>query len=289
MNSYYLTKSAEFLLNTGASHLSSQMYRKASYVMSSYDKHPDGESYLDAGNLAFLSKDYNKALVFYSIAEGFLESKEPAHLGQLRCYMKIFSVAEAFNKFKEMTSSRKTKSVLFAALSDYYLRKGFTETAKRFSERSITLDSKNPEGYQVKYKLLKKPEDASNILAFNGASVAFDLDDSNFEVKFEIRKGMHKDGRLNLDMILPAGIYEFNIKARGKKAVDIWPHMIVRFNDKKSMDAYVDNESWDFYPGIVIVDYPINRFEIIFDNDYYDVEAGEDRNLYISSVKLKAL
>ncbi|MBU1148432.1 MAG: O-antigen ligase family protein [Candidatus Omnitrophica bacterium] len=300
LNSYYLKKFAEFLFNTGDSYLSSQMYRKASYVISSGDMPPvlikgfiGGESYLEAADLALSSQDYNKALVFYSIAEGFLEFKEPAYLGQLRCYMKISSIPEAFHKFKETTSSRTTKSVLFAALSDYYLKKGYIKTAKRFSKKSILLDPKNPEGYQASYKLSKRlgysSKEISKILALNNIPMSLDLKGGNFEIEFEIKKSMYSEGKFSLDVILPAGIYEFNVKARGSEAVDIWPHMKVRFNDKKSMNTYVDNESWDFYPGIVIVDYPINRFEIIFDNDYCDIEAKEDRNLYINSIILKAL
>lgn len=303
LNSYYLKKFAEFLLNTGDARLSSQMYKKASYVMSScevplvlIERFTDGEYYLDAAGLALSSQDYNRALVFYKMAEEFLKSKGPAQLGQLRCHMKMSSMPEAFNKFREMESSGKTGSVLFAALSDYYLRKGAVATAKRFSEKSILSDPENPEGYQMRYKLAKRlnagvhlSKEISDILAFNDIPVALDLKGRDFELEFKVEKGLHSEGALNVNLILPAGIYEFNVKARGKAALDIWPHMEVRFNDKRSMDSYVDSESWDLYPGIIVAEHPVNRFDIVYDNDYYDEENMEDRNLYVDSIRLRVL
>jgi len=37
------------------------------------------------------------------------------------------------------------------------------------------------------------------------------------------------------------------------------------------------------------VDCAVNRFGIVFDNDYYDEKSMKDRNLYIDGIKLKAL
>ncbi|MBU1853005.1 MAG: O-antigen ligase family protein [Candidatus Omnitrophica bacterium] len=303
MNSYYLKKFAGFLLSAGDTHLASQMYKKASYVMSScgvplalMKGFNNGNSYMESGDLAFSSQDYNKALLFYELAEEFIGVKKEAQLGQLKCYIKTSFLPQAFNKFQEIEPSKKSDSILFASLADYYIEKGFIETAKRFAEKSIVSDPDNPEGYQVSYKLLRESgrrglssDKISSILAFNQLPMSLDLDSETFELEFEVEKGLDREGKLSLDMILPAGIYEFNVKARGKKALDTWPHMEIMFNGKRSMDAYVNSISWDFYPGIIVVDYPVNKFEIMFDNDYYDIEAGEDRNLYIGTIKLRLL
>lgn len=303
LNSYYLKKFAAFLLNTGDPHLSSQMYRKASYIMTSCEVPPvlvasfsDGESYLEAGDLAFSAQDYNKALVFYRMAEAFLEPKEPAQLGQTRCYIKLRSISKSFNKFKEIRPSIEAKSALFAALSDYYLKNGFIGTAERFGEKSVASNPKNPEAYNARYKFLRslKREDypaetISKILSFNKLPLSFDLGAAAFNLEFEVKKGLASEGRLGVDVIVPAGMYEFKVKARGEKAQGIWPHMEVRFNDKKSIDSYVSNKHLGFYQGIIVVDYPVNRFDIIYDNDYYDAESMEDRNLYVESITLRAL
>ena len=107
--------------------------------------------------------------------------------------------------------------------------------------------------------------------------------------EFDIKRAMHSEGTMNVDLVLPAGIYEVNIRAKGKEALDVWPHMEVRFNNKISMDVYVNSNNWAFYPGVIVVDYPINRFDIIYENDYYDEEKMEDRNLYIDTIVLNTL
>ena len=301
LNSYYLKKFAEFLLNTGDTRFSSQMYKKASYVMSACEVPPvlvevftDGGLYLETADLAFYAQDYNKALVFYKMTEEFLETKEDAQLGQLRCYIKTGSMKEAFNKFGKIRFSKKAASILFSSLADYYLKKGLLETARRFSEKAIALDPGNPEPYQVKYKLAERrgaypSEEVSKILSFNSLPVSLDLEPDSFELEFDITRDMHSEGKFNVDVILPPGIYEFNIKARGKKAIGIWPHMAVRVNGESSVDAHVNDIYWDDYAGILVVDYPVNRFEIAFDNDYYDLDSKEDRNLYVNSIRLKSL
>ncbi|MFC1620941.1 O-antigen ligase family protein [Candidatus Omnitrophota bacterium] len=296
LNSYYIKKFAKFLIETGETKLSSNLYKKASYAESKSEtlsKNPamfaDGESYQEKADLSFFAQDINKALVFYEMAEHLLEDSDKAKLGQVRCYLKMSLPREAFDKFKELTRAAGYKSVLFASLGDYYLRKGFKRTARRFSERSIALDPKNPEGYQLRYKVLEQFNDVSTILDFNNTPALLELESNRLEIVFDLKKTFASSGCLRLNMVLPAGIYEYTVRARGMQALDIWPHMAVRVNGKSSIDTHVDDIYWQDYAGILVVDYPVNRFEIVFDNDYYDEATAQDRNLYVQSVILKKL
>ncbi|MDP8230593.1 MAG: O-antigen ligase family protein [Candidatus Gorgyraea atricola] len=296
LNSYYLKKFGKFLVETGDSGLSSSIYKKASYAESKSETlsilptdFADGETYQEKAALSFSAQNINKALVFYEMAENLLEETDKAKLGQVKCYLKMSLLGEALNRFREIQPSISAKSTLFACMGDYYLRKGSIDTANRFLEKSITLDPENPEPYQVRYKISKAKEDSSKILSFNSLLTSTELGEDGLEITFELKKQFASEGRLSVDLILPAGIYEFNVKARGKDALDIWPHMEVWFNNKKSLDTHVTNIYWNFYPGIVVVDYPVNRMDIIFDNDYYDENTLEDRNLCVHSISLKAL
>lgn len=302
-NSYYLKRFGGFLLNSGDPSLSSAMYKKASSVMSKSKTlssmqvgFTDGRSYKETADLAFSGQDIDKALVFYRMAEEFISEKEPALLGQVRCYLKMSLVRDALRKYRDITASKKNRSALFASLGGYYLRKGYMDTAERFSEKSIAVDPANPEGYQLRYKILRKIDrdnypvkEISKILDFNQIPMTADLKPDSFSIGFDIEESLYKEGKLGRDMFLPAGIYEFYVKAKGKAAAGVWPHMIIRFNDRDAMDTYVNDADWKDYSGIIVVDYPVNRFEVVYDNDYYDPEGMEDRNLYINKVRLAPL
>ena len=296
LNSYYLKKFAKFLIETGDPKLSSSIYKKASYAQSKSETlsnlptdFADGENYQGKADLSFFAQDINKALVFYEMAEHLLEDNDRAKLGQVRCYLRMSLPREAFGKFRELKHAADYKSILFASLGDYYLRKGFRGTARRFSERSIALDPENPEGYQLRYKMLERFDDVSRILEFNNTPVLLELESNRLEVVFDLKKTFATDACLRLDMVLPAGIYEYEVRARGKQALGIWPHMAVRVNGKSSIDTHVNDIYWRDYSGILVVDYPVNRFEIVFDNDYYNDATAQDRNLYVQSVRLKNL
>ena len=303
-NSYYLKEYAGFLLDTGNTALSSKMYKKASYIMSKSDSiswlpttFAEGEAYKEKADMAFYAQDFQRALVLYDMAEHLIDRKEELKLGKFRCYTRMSLLKEAFNKYRELKSSRKNKSIFFSSLGEYYLKKGFIETARRLSEKSIILDPNNPEAYQLKFKIIKRYdigclplEEVRKLVDFNNAPLlSLDLDSHRLEMVLDVNERLRKEGYLNLDVVLPAGIYEFSIRAKGKRALGIWPHMIIRFNDKNFIESYVNNEDWGGYPGIIVADYPLNRFEILFDNDYYDEETKEDRNLYVDSIKLRML
>ena len=118
--------------------------------------------------------------------------------------------------------------------------------------------------------------------------MSIDFKSGRFNLSFDVKKDMSSEGELALDIFLPAGMYEFNVNARGQEALGTWPHMIVKFNNKHAMDVYLSDD-WKEYSGIIIVDCSTNRFGIVFENDYYDEEAMEDRNLYIDGIRLRAL
>ena len=301
-NSYYLKKFAGFFLNLGETDLSSSMYKRASSVMANSKglswisrTFADGKSYEDEARLAFAAQDIRKALLFYRMSEEFGENSEAAKLDQMRCYIKMALVKEALRKYKELGYSLRNKSILFASLGGYYLEKGLIRTAERFSKRSIILDSENPEGHHLNHKISKKinkddysASKISKILDFNKTPTSVDLGPHNFEITFDYKERLCR-GKQGLDMVLPDGIYIFHIKARGKKADDIWPHMIVKFNNRNVLNTYVNDVTWKDYQGIIVADYPVNRLDIIYDNDCYGHENTEDRDLYIDEIRLNNL
>jgi len=303
LNSYYLKRFARFLFNTGEEKLSSQFYKKASYVMSrsrTLSKLPqafvDGNSYKDIADNAFQSGGTKKALTFYKMAEEFLMEKELSMIGQVRAYLRLGMIGEAIAEYNSIKFSKMNKAVLMASLADFYFRNGYFDTAMRFAGRSLKIYPENPEAYQVIYKIAKEtsqdryPADLiQKILRFNKLQLSHDIKPDGFEVKFLMQEDMINEGSIKKNIVLPAGMYEFKIKARGRAADGVWPHMIARFNGKDAMDAYVDNAEWKQYSGIIIVDFPVNNLEIVYDNDYYNPENMEDRNLYIGGVTMRAL
>ncbi|MBU4342660.1 MAG: O-antigen ligase family protein [Candidatus Omnitrophica bacterium] len=297
LNSYYLKTYGKFMIETDRPSLAVEAYKKAAYVMSKSETlsilpkgFTDGESYLRAASMAFSSQDIDQALVYYKMASEFLEDNEASVLGQVRCYLRLLSLEKAMSEFKKIQPSKRNESIWFASLGDYYLRKGEIDKAKTFSEKSISLDPKNPEGYQLRYKMLKQAEDMTRIIDFNHLPLSYDLrPGGGVDLEFELNKGLHKEGSLIIDVVLPAGIYEFDVRAKGKSAKGIWPHMALRCNNENAVDVFVNDSDWKDYSGIIVVDYPVNSFEIIFDNDYYDEKTMEDRNLYVDSIRLSSL
>ncbi|MBU4590673.1 MAG: O-antigen ligase family protein [Candidatus Omnitrophica bacterium] len=301
-NWYYLKRHAGFLLNTGNARLSSEVYKRVSAAMSESEGRlsiaetfMDEGSYEDMADLAFAARDINKAMAYYEMAEAIREDNENAKLGQVRCYLKRFLIKDALLKYRKLRFSARRKSLLFTSLGEYYLNKGYVGTAERFLEKSRVVDPRNPEVYQLAYKISKKivrahdhDSEIYRILDFNRIPVTSDLKTGGFELRFDIKKDMCEKGEFGIDMFLPAGMYEFKVKARGEDSSDTWPHMIVKFNNKDAMDIYVSDD-WKEYSGIIIVDSSSNRFGIVFDNDYYDEGSMKDRNLYIDGISLRAL
>ena len=296
INSYYLKTYARFLVGAGRSQEAASMYKKAAYVMSrSKGLLPlpviftDGESYLKAAARAFASQNIDKALTYYKMAGEFLGDDEASILGQVRCYLRLSSTEKAMSEFKKIQPSKRNESIWFASLGDYYLRMHDIDKAKTSYEKSIALDPENPEGYQLRYKISGQNEDRAKIIDFNKLPLSLDQRANGFDVEFELKEGLHNEASLIVDVILPAGIYEFYVRARGKSAKGIWPHMRVMCNNEDSADVFVSDPEWRDYPGIIVVDSPVNSFEIIFDNDYYDEKTMEDRNLYVDSIRLSNL
>ena len=304
LNSYYLKKYADFLLNMNNPDLSSRVYKKASQVISRtkiFSSKPTefthGESYEDIADLAFFSYNVNKAIVFYKMAESLEEDNQGAKLGQVKCYMKMFLMKKALDKYREIKPSAKVKSILFASLGEYCFAKGLIGSTEKFLKRSMILEPKNPDGFQLRYKISKDIRGLDNsmkefkdILDLNSIPVSIIGSRSlDIEVRLGIRGKLNKDGSIAQDIILPAGIYEFSIEAKGDKAQGIGPHIKVKFNGVDLMNIYIDSEDWGYYPGIMVVECSLNRIEIVYDNDYYNPETKEDRNLYIGSIKLKVL
>jgi tetratricopeptide (TPR) repeat protein len=307
LNSYCLKKFAAFLLDKGDTDLSSDMYKKASYIMSRSKtlsslctNFRDAGSYEDMAGLAFSAHDIDKALVYYKMAEEFSDGdtqRDIAVLGQVRCYLRMSLLREGLHKYKDAKLTAYNRAVLFSSIAEYYLGKRCLETAQRFSEKSVTVNPAHPEGYYIRHKvgqMTNKGRDylkgeISKMLSFNKIPISADFRANDFQLDLNVKEVLYKEAVIGLNLILPSGIYEFEIKAHGKKAANIWPHMIVRFNGKEALDTFVNYSDTRSYNGIAVVDFPTNRFEIIYDNDYYDARNKDDRNLYIQGIMLRTL
>lgn len=306
LNSYYLKKYGGFLLNLGNTSLSSEMYKKASIIMSKSKGlswipllFVDGKSYKDLADMAFSTRDIKKALLFYKMAEEFCENGDNRgiRLGQIRCYLRVSLLREALSRYKTIKFIRKDNSIFFASLGDYYLKRGYIDTARRFSKKAILADPENPESYDLAYKIMRSTgqygyfkEKVSRILDFNNLVFSKEFQSYGFTAQFEINKKLYNNMTIDIDIVMPSGVYRFDIIARGEDALNIWPHMIVMFNKKSILDSYVNEASWKRYKGIIIVDNSMtNKFEFIYDNDYYDPNDNEDRNLYIDRIELSTL
>jgi tetratricopeptide (TPR) repeat protein len=246
--------------------------------------------------LAFAGQDIDKAVMYYEMAGAVSGGNENADLGLLRCYLKMNRIKDALARYKKLTPSAKKKYSLLVSMGEYYLNKGYVKTAIRFFEKSKAADPMNPETCQLGYKISKKTgevsgiaEKSSEIINFNSIPVSVDSGENGSSLSFDIKRGIYDKEESEAEVFLPAGMYEFKIKARGEDSLNIWPHMIVKFNDKRVLDVYVTGGGWKEYSGIIIVDCAVNRFGISFDNDYYDEKSRKDRNLYIDGIKLKAL
>ena len=288
----------------------------------------DGRGYKDIADNAFQAGDAKKALTFYKMAEEFLVprrnpralaremnencfllgrepqpldrgaplEKEDVRICQTRAYLKLGMIREAIAEYNGARPSKRNKAIFMAGLADYYFRKGYFDTAMKFANSSLKIYPESPEAYQVIYKIFREtshggyPADLiSGILHFNKIPVSYDIKPAGFEVEFLIQDDLIKEGSVKNDIVLPAGMYEFRIKANAKAAEGVWPHMIVRFNGRDAMDTYVNDAEWKEYGGIVVIDSLFNSLEIVYDNDYYNPENMEDRNLYIDGVKMRHL
>src|SRR3989338_1328114 len=260
----------------------------------------DGRGYKDIADNAFQAGDAKKALTFYKMAEEFLVprrnpralaremnencfllgrepqpldrgaplEKEDVRICPTRAYLKLGMIREAIAEYNGARPSKRNKAIFMAGLADYYFRKGYFDTAMKFANSSLKIYPESPEAYQVIYKIFREtshggyPADLiSGILHFNKIPVSYDIKPAGFEVEFLIQENLIKEGSVKNDIVLPAGMYEFRIKANAKAAEGVWPHMIVRFNGRDAMDTYVNDAEWKEYGGIVVIDSLFNSLE----------------------------
>jgi O-antigen ligase/tetratricopeptide (TPR) repeat protein len=295
-NSYYLKKAADFLLASGNVKEAAKLYKKAAFVMSKSESlsvlpadFSDEKYYMEKATLSFLNKDVDNALLFYKMTQEFQPQDEDAKLGEVRCYFIKGDISRGLRKYKSGLSGKRAKSALFASIGGYCLRKGRVKSALKFAQRCIAADPQNPEGYDLRYFISRRIDDAFRILDLNAVPVSVDKRRDGFTASFDIKEGFFSGGAARWDLVIPRGMYEIKVIARGREAVNIWPHMTVRLNGKDILASYVANSEWKDFGGIVISEYPRNWLEISYDNDYYDPGAGEDRNLYIDKLTLETL
>ena len=80
------------------------------------------------------------------------------------------------------------------------------------------------------------------------------------------------------------GRYHLYIHCKGTDINGRYPHVNVRIGKMKIDDFYTQNFYQDYQLSFTIEDDEAAKIRIIYDNDAYIKETGEDRNLYIKCV-----
>lgn len=88
---------------------------------------------------------------------------------------------------------------------------------------------------------------------------------------------------------LPSGQIKVIVRAKGTKAKEEWPYMIVRFGENVIGGDWVESEDWKAYYYYFEHKNGKNRISVEFINDHYDVETREDRNLFVGDVDVVLL
>ncbi len=81
------------------------------------------------------------------------------------------------------------------------------------------------------------------------------------------------------------GKYTITIKARGDKALDIWPIMDLGVDGKAVKRWNVESASFKTYTAEIEIDEGAHQVLVAFRNDHF--ERGQDRNLHVASITVK--
>ncbi|MDD5504122.1 MAG: carbohydrate-binding domain-containing protein [Candidatus Omnitrophica bacterium] len=110
--------------------------------------------------------------------------------------------------------------------------------------------------------------------------------------KNEYKDGnMYWSGAAHLAVDIPNTPSNITIKARGSKAKDIWPYMIVELDGEAIGENFVNSKDWTEYTYEVKGSKGVKVLSVTFPNDYCNTINGvrEDRNLYIGGVRVESI
>lgn len=97
---------------------------------------------------------------------------------------------------------------------------------------------------------------------------------------------MYWSGTIFAVINLPKGASIIKINAKGSKARDIWPYMVVGLDGKEIGDVFVSDQEWKEYSFNINTEGGVKVLSVTFPNDGGDEVRGEDRNLYIGKAEV---
>jgi hypothetical protein len=109
---------------------------------------------------------------------------------------------------------------------------------------------------------------------------------SRSEWKGPLGPNLYSNNQCWIGADLPKGNFIFKICARGTKAKEEWPYMMVKINNKIIGGEWVESYDWKYYSFRSKLEKGKYKIYVAFINDYYDRQLGEDRNLYIGELKI---
>ena len=97
---------------------------------------------------------------------------------------------------------------------------------------------------------------------------------------------MYWTGNIYAPILIPKGIATIILQAKGDKADNIPPHMIVELEGQEIGSIFVDSTEWKEYSFSINTDGGIKVLSVTFTNDGANQKLKEDRNLYVGEARV---
>jgi hypothetical protein len=97
---------------------------------------------------------------------------------------------------------------------------------------------------------------------------------------------MWRTGKCWVDVSLPAGMYQLRVWAKGQKADEEWPYMVVWVDDEMIGETWVNMNVFRPYSFLNTFKEGRHRISVAFMNDFYTQNTNEDRNLILGSLRI---
>jgi len=97
---------------------------------------------------------------------------------------------------------------------------------------------------------------------------------------------LYKVGRCWVDISLLQGDYVLKLWARGERAQDVWPYLVIWIDDEMAGETWVPSSEWKAYEFSRKMERGQHRISIVFTNDFFIAEPDGDRNLFVGELHI---
>lgn len=97
---------------------------------------------------------------------------------------------------------------------------------------------------------------------------------------------LHLTGKSWVKNTFPAGNYLFKIWAKGQKAGEEWPYMVVWVDDEMIGETWIPSGVLQPYTFRKTLKRGLHRISVAFMNDFYQEDTQEDRNLILGRLEI---